>query len=243
MFGWRARIGVLYPVTGSTTLAEWNEWAPDGIAFSPSPFDIVDVLPENIKDREDDLARAAACLRSANVDATVQVGTPFGFVAGLAGDRSLNDRLNVETGAPATSMMRACVDALTRLDIRRPVVVTAYVDGLNALLVDRLAEEGIEPVLLDGLGYRSNLEINSLPATVAYRAAMRGWDKSRKNNQIADGIFIVCGGLATFEIIRALELDTGLPVVSSNSAGLWAGMRLARVNSPIVGLGRLFAVA
>lgn len=241
MFGWRARIGAVYPSSGSMTLGEWNSRAPEGVAFPGSPFRIVDVLPENIRAREDDLAAAAQLLRSAAVDAVVQVGTPFGFVGGLEGDRSLNKRLEAEAGVPAVSMMRACVEALGALGIRRPVIVTAYVDELNDLLTSRLGEEGIVPARLEGLGYRSNLEINSLPSTVAYRAGKRAWAEALAAGQNADGIFIVCGGLATFDVIDTLERDTGLPVVTSNSAGLWAGLRLARVDARIPGLGRLFA--
>ena len=55
----------------------------------------------------------------------------------------------------------------------------------------------------------------------------------------ADGILICSGALRTFEVIDLLERDLGLPVVTSNQAGLWAGLRLGKVREPVHGFGRL----
>jgi maleate isomerase len=54
-------------------------------------------------------------------------------------------------------------------------------------------------------------------------------------------LLISCGGLRTFEIIEVLERDLGLPIVTSNQAGLWGALRLARVRENIQGFGRLLA--
>jgi maleate cis-trans isomerase len=236
MFGWRAKIGVLYPSSGSSTLGEWYAWAPGGVTFAPSPFHVVDVLPETLSAREDDLATAAGLLQAAEVDCLVQVGTPFGFVAGLEGDRSLTRRVATAVGAPAVTMMTACIEAMQHLGIVRPALLTAYVDRMNDLLVERLREDGIQPVGVQGLGKISNLEINRTPAATVYGAAKAAASKAPD----ADGIFLVCGGLPTFEIIETLEQDTSLPAISSNSAGLWSGLRLAGVNPAVPGLGRLY---
>jgi maleate isomerase len=55
----------------------------------------------------------------------------------------------------------------------------------------------------------------------------------------ADGIFVSCGNLRSFEAIEPLETDTGLPVVTSNQAGLWQALRLVGVNEHLPNLGRL----
>jgi maleate isomerase len=55
----------------------------------------------------------------------------------------------------------------------------------------------------------------------------------------ADGIFISCGNLRSFEAIEPLEKDTGLPVVTSNQAGLWQALRMAGVQERLPNLGRL----
>jgi maleate cis-trans isomerase len=55
----------------------------------------------------------------------------------------------------------------------------------------------------------------------------------------ADVILISCGNLRSFEVIEALEKETGLPVVTSNQAGLWQTLRMAGINEPLKNLGRL----
>jgi arylmalonate decarboxylase len=207
------------------------------VAFVPSRFQVVDVVPEKVRGSEDDLARAATELRSSDIDALVQVGTPFGFIDGADGDRALAERLTQAAGVPAVTMMTAVVEALHHLGIHRPAILTPYVDSLDALLAARLVADSIEPAAMVGLGEISNLAINSTPSQVAYRLAKKLW----KETSDADGLFISSGGLATFDIIEILESDTGLPVVSSNSAGLWAGLRLVDVAPLIPGLGVLFA--
>jgi maleate isomerase len=55
----------------------------------------------------------------------------------------------------------------------------------------------------------------------------------------ADGILISCGNLRSFEAIEPLEMDTGLPVVTSNQAGLWQVLRMAGIKDHLTSLGRL----
>jgi maleate cis-trans isomerase len=55
----------------------------------------------------------------------------------------------------------------------------------------------------------------------------------------ADGILISCGNLRTFEAIESLEKDFGLPVVTSNQAGLWQALRMAGIKDKLTDLGRL----
>jgi len=40
-------------------------------------------------------------------------------------------------------------------------------------------------------------------------------------------------------VIESLETDTGLPVVTSNQAGLWQALRLVGIRSSLPGLGCL----
>ncbi|MEM2552944.1 MAG: hypothetical protein QXE02_05435, partial [Sulfolobales archaeon] len=55
----------------------------------------------------------------------------------------------------------------------------------------------------------------------------------------AEGLFISCTNLRTFEVIEPLEKDLGIPVVTSNQASLWASLRGLGIRERIDGLGRL----
>jgi maleate cis-trans isomerase len=74
-----------------------------------------------------------------------------------------------------------------------------------------------------------------VPIAETYRFAKEGARAAPE----ADGIFISCGNLRTFEAIELLEADTGLPVVTSNQAGLWHALRLAGISERLPNLGRL----
>ena len=52
---------------------------------------------------------------------------------------------------------------------------------------------------------------------------------------------ICCTDFATADVLAPLEAELGKPVISSNSAGLWAALRKAGINDPIEGYGRLLA--
>ncbi|MCY4108296.1 MAG: hypothetical protein OXG11_04610, partial [Chloroflexi bacterium] len=52
-------------------------------------------------------------------------------------------------------------------------------------------------------------------------------------------LFLSCTNLKTFEILEDLERKVGIPVVSSNSASLWAALRALEVDCAISGLGAL----
>ena len=58
----------------------------------------------------------------------------------------------------------------------------------------------------------------------------------------ADGILISCGNLRTFEAIEPLEADTGLPVVTSNQAGLWQALDWPEYRSNCQICGKLLRV-
>jgi maleate isomerase len=55
----------------------------------------------------------------------------------------------------------------------------------------------------------------------------------------ADGVLIAGTGFRCVAILEALEQDLKRPVVSANQASLWHCLRLANVQTPIAGYGRL----
>ena len=54
-----------------------------------------------------------------------------------------------------------------------------------------------------------------------------------------DALCLLATDMHTFGIIDALEQDLGLPVLSSNQALLWAGLRALGVGDPVEGVGQL----
>jgi len=63
---------------------------------------------------------------------------------------------------------------------------------------------------------------------------------SRLDREKADAIVLLATDLPTFSVIRDIEAETRLPVLSSNQTLLWYGLRVCGNTAELLGLGRLF---
>jgi maleate isomerase len=228
-------VGYIVPSSGTTTQVEWESVRPEGVLFVCSRVRLETVAVDSIKSAAGELTRAARELSTAAIDSLIQVGTPFVLVSRNGVSGSIEDMLHKESGVPSMSMAMASVLALKQLGVRRLALASPYTPELRMRLEDFLAKSGFEVLASEGLGLISNLDINRLPAHISYKTARQALAKAAG----AEAIFIASGGWRTFAILEALECDTGLPVVSSNAAGLWAGLGLAGVRESIPGHGRL----
>jgi maleate isomerase len=87
------------------------------------------------------------------------------------------------------------------------------------------------------MGLKKSIEMGKVTPEETYRLAREVVRSAPK----ADGILISCGNLRTFEAIQALETDTGLPVITSNQAGLWQAMRMTGIKDRLNSLGQLLS--
>ncbi len=58
----------------------------------------------------------------------------------------------------------------------------------------------------------------------------------------ADVYFVSCANIHSIDVIEELEAELGKPVVTSNQAALWCGLRTAGISDAVAGLGRLFEI-
>jgi hypothetical protein len=121
------------------------------------------------------------------------------------------------------------------LEIQRPAIATSYLADIDARLAEVLEKSGFEVTAIRGMGLKKSIDMGKVSPEETYRLAREVVRSARK----ADGILISCGNLRTFEAIQALEVDTGLPVVTSNQAGLWQALRMAGIKDRLTSLGRL----
>jgi maleate isomerase len=127
------------------------------------------------------------------------------------------------------------VEALRVLGIKRPVIATSYLPDIDARLVDVLQDSGFAVAAIRGMGLKRSIDMGKVMPDETYRLAC---EVARAATD-ADGIFISCGNLRSFEAIERLETETGLPVVTSNQAGLWQTLRMAGIDDRLPNLGRL----
>jgi maleate cis-trans isomerase len=235
MYGWRAKIGRISPSPETVGCEEWRRHLPDGVCLVETRTLLHDVTVEGLAETAKQVERAALELASAEVDVILQAGTAIAFFRGFGHDRELAQRITNVTGIKATTSLTAVVEALRALGITRPAIATSYLADIDARLSDVLEKSGFQVAAIRGMGLKRSIDMGKVHPDETFRLA-RETVRAAPN---ADGIMISCGNLRSFEAIEALEADTGLPVVTSNQAGLWQALRIAGINDRLVNLGRL----
>ncbi len=182
------------------------------------------------------IARAAATLRPVGgLDVVGLACTSLAFALGR--DHVQRELAQAQPGAQVTDMATALLAALDELDVRRPALLTPYVDELHERNLALLRESGREVVAHRHLGLSTDEEISAVSARSLRRLALA------TDVDDADGLVIAC---SAFRACRAgfldqLEDELGKPVVSSQQAFLWHLLRLAGVRDRVGGHGSLFA--
>jgi maleate isomerase len=237
MYGWRAKIGRISPSPETVGAEEWRRSLPNGVCLVETRTLLHDVTVDGLSETAKQVERAALELASAEVDVILQAGTAIAFFRGFGHDRELCQRIHSVTGIQATTSLTAVVEALRTLEIERPAIATPYLADIDARLVEVLEKSGFEVAAIRGMGLKKSIDMGKVTPEETYRLAREVVRSAPK----ADGILISCGNLRTFEAIEPLEIDTGLPVTTSNQAGLWQGMRMAGIKDRLTSLGRLLS--
>src|SRR5258706_2191945 len=235
MYGWRAKIGRISPSPETVGCEEWRRALPDGVCLVETRTRLHDVTIEGLTETVKQVERAALELASAEVDVILQAGTAIAFFRGFGHDQELSRRITTVTGIKATTSLTAVVNALRALGIKRPAIATSYLADIDARLVDVLNHSGFQVAAIRGMGIKKSIDMGKVLPDATYALAK----EVARNAPDADGILISCGNLRSFEAIEALEKDTGLPVVTSNQAGLWQALRMTGVDEQLPNLGRL----
>jgi maleate cis-trans isomerase len=235
MYGSRAKIGRISPSPETVGCEEWRRAMPEGVCLVETRTLIHDVTVEGLAETVKQVERAALELASAEVDVILQAGTAIAFFRGFSHDQELCRRISAATGIKATTSLTALVGALRILGIKAPVVATSYLADIDARLADVLEKSGFAIAGIRGMGLKRSIDMGKVMPDETERF-VRDVANAAPD---ADGILISCGNLRTFEAIEPLEKDFGLPVVTSNQAGLWQALRMAGIKDKLPNLGRL----
>lgn len=189
---------------------------------------------------------ACADIKDARPEAVAFACASATFAGGEALERMVAERIEAKTGCPAVTAAGVIVDAVLKVGMRRPLLVSPYGEPIDGALGRTLAGKGVEVAcvlgvqprdifreeFLERFGGTGNRLIDPawLPEMIA--AALR-------DARGVDGIVISCTGLRVSEAIAAIEADTGLPVVAANQA-IAASLRWRLgLEAPVAGFGRL----
>lgn len=237
-YGYRARIGLIVPPTNTVNEAEWARLMPAGVTMHVARMPLHAQGDDDAGWRalREDLARAAGDLAQARVDVIA-----YGCTAGSLTDppTRIADYIKSLTGIAGLSTAQALIEALRALDVQRCAVATPYQEPVNAHEKAFLERHGFAVLHIGGLGIgigaaRSEERIVDVPMA-RVEAHVRACDRPA-----AQAMLVSCTDLPTLPILAGLEMALDKPVVTSNTATLWAALRRAGVADDIESGGRLF---
>ncbi len=229
-------LGLIFPVPRGVP-EEGVAMYPTGIKFEVTSLDLKTMTPEGYDAVLPDIPAAARSLKSAGVEGIVLMGTSLTFYKGSHFNSELTFAVKDASGLPATTMSTAIVEGLRGVGATKIVAATAYNDEVNDRLRTFLTESGFEVVYVEGMGIEAVEGVDSVTQADLIEFAA----KVHKASEGADAMLVSCGGFRTLEIIAPVEERTGLPVVSSTPAAIWAGARLVGLSGKTEGFGRLFS--
>ena len=169
----------------------------------------------------DSAPHAARKVAVAEVDFFAFACTSASFLHGEGWDRRVARSITDATGVPATTTATAVADALEAIGARRVFMATPYSRDVNAREVAFLRRRGIEVAGQLGFDCSKSRDVSRVPVDrIRDRLLARGARISE-----AGALFVSCTMLRAMEIAEGLEEELGVPVVTSNTATMWAMLR------------------
>jgi len=229
------RLGVIVPSVNIVVEEWYPRVVPDGVSVHFARMLIADgSSPEKIvaMDREDG-RHAISQIASCRPHAVAYGCTASSIVQGHAFDERLRGEIRHLAGAPATTATHSIFAACRALGLKRVTAISPYTEAVDAAEHRFFAEGGIETVASAHLGITEGFRLAEPEPDAILDMALRAWDPQ------SDGLIAACLNFRSHPIIEALEARTGKPVITSTQAVLWHLLRLAGVEDPIPGYGRL----
>ncbi len=238
LFGWRARIGIVYPASGLADM-EYYSLCPPGVSVHITRTGMPDegcVTLESMQGvaEGNEFTQHAADLATVRPHVIVWMCTSGSFSCGPDWDENLCTMLCEGGRCSATTTSSALIAALKALGVKKVALATPYEPRLNAKLIEYVQHFGVDVVSHSGLGLTQDWDIGRLdPATLNDLVHEVDTDE-------AEAVFVSDTGIVMSPIAESLELDLGKPVFSANMASMWHALKLAGVREKMPNVGSLF---
>lgn len=249
MSGWRARIGIISPI-GEAVERAFNLYSPDGVAINSTKIWFPGPSEEGLIYLGEQLEEAAKLFGKQRHDLVFFGCTTGSLIKGFGYDKECIKKIETASGAPGLTTSTAVLEAFARLGVGSTAVVTPYPDATNEAERIFLEDNGIRVTNIEGM---DDSPIRQVPSMSEGIVRVKGDAQDIEPSRLyragkelalngAESLFISCAGMNTMEIVEALETDLGIPVITSNQAGLWSALRHCKVGTKNPALGKLFTL-
>ncbi|MBT5047375.1 MAG: arylmalonate decarboxylase [Rhodospirillaceae bacterium] len=229
----RARYGMIVPSSNRMAEPHAARFNPQGVVAhatrvrmtGPHFMELEQLLPK--------VAEASEILADASCDTIVFHCTANSMAEGLAGEKKIAGAIESATGKKAATTASATMTAFEVLEARRVVLVSPYPRTSHEHELEFLEEAGLEIVGERNLSLDGSTAYSAMPPSdwVDTMASMK--------NDKADVYFASCANIRAIEVLEEIEEILDAPVVTSNQLVIWNALRLAGIDDPLPGLGRL----
>ena len=194
------------------------------------------VTPETLAEMERDLPQSAALLPAGLSYGAIGYGCTSG--ATVIGPERVSALVQQHhPAAPVTDPISAVMAGLAALGTRKVGLLTPYLPEVSAKMSELLASNSFEQVAFGSFEEGDDQTV----ARISEASTLAAIEEVGKDSA-CDVVFASCTNLRTFGVIEEAERRIGKPVLSSNLALGWHMLRLAGVDNPGFGPGRLFQV-
>lgn len=239
MYGWRAKIGLITPMSENAEHA-FHIYAPRGVSFSSMKIRFPGPTPEGLIILVDQLEETAAKYKGYDLDLVVFGCTSGSCIKGFGFDKECIKIIEKACGIPGLTTSTAVLEAYEALGLKKTAVLTPYPEATNIAEKKFLEDNGIEVTNIVGMDMsRFGKRGQKFEAASEHFLYQHSKNMDLKG---ADVFFLSCMGLTTMEIIDPLEKDLGIPVITSHQATLWAALRHCGVGEKLPRLGKLFTL-
>ncbi|TLX98479.1 MAG: hypothetical protein E6K96_00420 [Thaumarchaeota archaeon] len=229
------KLGLIVPSSNTTMEREFNRIVPGGFSIHSARMRMKSVTEEDLRAMDRQSVRAALELSDAEVS-VIGYGCMIAVVSrGRGYDEVVRKRIEKSVHIPTVVSATAVIDALKAIGAGRIAVAMPYTEELAQSELRFIEKCGVTIVDYRTLGIEANTAVGNLEASVAAETVRSLDSKS------ADAVLISCAQMPSADVLDELEGETGLPVISTNTATLWAMMRRIRHANPITGYGSLLS--
>jgi maleate isomerase len=230
------RLGIIVPSVNIVAEEWYPHVVPDGVSVHFARMLIADgSSPEKIiaMDREDG-KRAIGQIASCRPHAVAYGCTASSIIQGHAFDERLRGEIRRIAGVPATTATDSIFTACGALGLRRVTAISPYVEAVDAAEQRFFAEGGIETVAGTHLGIADGFRLAEPEPDAILDLALTAWDPQ------SDGLIAPRASIsARIRLSTHSRQESASRSSPSTQAVLWHLLRLAGVDAPILGYGRL----
>lgn len=218
------RIGLLLPSANIVFEPDFYRFLPDGWGVHTARMYLPDTTVEGEERMLDEYTLPAARDIATTRPHVVVFGcTSAGALRGNAYEAELIQKIASITAAPVVSVMKSVRDALRDLSARRLVVITPYVEAVDARVRTSLEADGFEVMRIKGLGIWDSFQLGLVPGETIVQLALE-----TVRELTPDALFVSCTNFPAVRVLPELRSLFPFPVIASNQVTIERAIAVAK---------------